>query len=130
MNKILVVEDDPEAMDSTTELLRAQGYEVLQARDGPEAVSTILTQHPQLVTLDLELPSPDPTKCPVFDGYKVLRWLSRMKEKNRIPTIVLTGTAASIGKEKAMELGACAYLEKPFDTQKLLTAIQIALDEI
>lgn len=125
-----MVEDDQEAMDSTAMLLRGQGHEILEARDGPNAVSCILSRKPQLVILDLGLASPDPQRCLEFDGYTVLAWINRMEASKRIPIVVLTSTAASIGKNRALELGACAYLEKPVEAQKLLTTIQIALDEI
>ena len=130
MSKILLVEDDAESLESTAQLLCGHGYEVLQATDGPKAIASILSQKPQLVCLDLGLPSPDPKKCPVFDGYKVLSWINRMEASRRIPVVLLTATPADVGKARALELGACAYLEKPVDAEKLLTAIRIALDEV
>jgi CheY-like chemotaxis protein len=130
MSAILLVDDDSETLDSTAQFLRGHGYEVLKAKNGPAAISCIISQQPQLVCLDLGLPSPDPEKCPVFDGYKVLDWINRMQAEKRIPVVLLTATAASVGKARALELGACAYLEKPIATEKLLTTIQIALDEI
>lgn len=125
-----MVEDDPEALDSTAQLLRGHGHEVVEARDGPTAMSCTLSKELQLVILDLRLPSPNPDKCPVFDGYTVLAWLKRMSANKRIPIIVVSGIPASVGKPEALSLGACAYLEKPVDAHKLLTAIRVATEEI
>jgi CheY-like chemotaxis protein len=126
--KILVVEDEPAALEAVSAILQGHGYEVITSLDGPTAVELILSRKPNLVVLDLNLPSPSPLQCAVFDGFSVLNWLRRLGPDHQIPTIVVTAVGAAAGKRKALEAGACAYLEKPVDCEKLLLAIRIALD--
>jgi CheY-like chemotaxis protein len=126
--KILVVEDEPATLEVVSAFLQGHGYEVIAIGDGPTAVELILSRKPNLVVLDIHLPSPSPMRCPVFDGFSVLNWLRRMGLDHRIPTIVVTALDADSGKRKALAAGACAYLEKPVDCEKLLLAIRIALD--
>jgi CheY-like chemotaxis protein len=127
-HRILVVEDDPAAAEVVADYLGANGYEVVTCSDGPTAVEMLLSQKPSLMVLDLNLATPRGKPGVVFDGFSVLAWLSRMERVNQIPTIVVTGVEAATGKPRALQAGACAYLEKPVDCGKLLLAIQVALD--
>jgi CheY-like chemotaxis protein len=128
--KILVVEDDAISQQYLTRFLTEAGYAVIRCGDGPSAVSLAATQKPDLILLDLGLPSPNPNTCPRFDGFKVLDWLPRILKDKRIPVIVLTAQEAAEVKELALKAGATAYLQKPADSRKLLDAIRIALDEV
>ena len=128
--KILVVEDDAISLNYLTRFLTSAGYAVLRCGDGPTAVSLAATQKPDLILLDLGLPSPDPKTCPSFDGFKVLDWLPRILKEKRIPVIVLSAQEPAQAKEQVIKAGATAFLQKPADSNKLLTAIKIALDEV
>jgi DNA-binding response OmpR family regulator len=128
--KILIVEDDAISLQYLTRFLTEHGYAVIRSSDGPTAVSLAATQQPDLILLDLGLPSPNPTNCPSFDGFKVLDWLPRILKDKRIPVIVLTAQEPSVAKELALKAGATAYLQKPADSKKLLDAIRIALNDV
>jgi CheY-like chemotaxis protein len=128
--KILIVEDDAISLQYLTRFLTASGYAVIRCQDGPTAVSLAATQKPDLILLDLGLPSPNPKSCPSFDGFKVLDWLPRILKDKPIPVIVLTAQEPAQAKELALKAGATAFLQKPADSNKLLTAIRIALNDV
>jgi CheY-like chemotaxis protein len=128
--KILIVEDDAISLQYLTRFLTETGYAVIRCGDGPTAVSLAATQKPDLILLDLGLPSPNPKTCPSFDGFKVLDWLPRILKDKRIPVIVLTAQEPAQAKELALKAGATAFLQKPADSNKLLSAIKIALNEL
>jgi CheY-like chemotaxis protein len=127
--KILVAEDDAISLQYLTRFLTDVGYAVIRAEDGPKAVSLAATQQPDLILLDLGLPSPNPTSCPSFDGFKVLDWLPRILKDKKIPVIVLTAQEPAHTKELALKAGTTAFLQKPADSHRLLAAIKIALDD-
>ena len=83
-----------------------------------------------MILLDLGLPSPNPKSCPSFDGFKVLDWLPRILKDKQVPVIVLSAQEPAQAKELALKAGATAFLQKPADSNKLLSAIKIALNEI
>jgi CheY-like chemotaxis protein len=128
--RILVVDDDPVVLGMVGTLLRQKGYEPTLCDNGPQAIQEALNSPPDLIVLDLGLPSPDPNKVVNFDGFKVLNWLSRIHKRNRIPVVVFTGHTADSEKAQAIEAGAVAVITKGSSPHKLFLAIQIALDEV
>jgi DNA-binding response OmpR family regulator len=128
--KILIVEDDEISQQYLTRFLTDAGYAVVRCGDGPTAVSLAATQKPDLILLDLGLPSPNPKTCPSFDGFRVLDWLPRVLKPKKIPVIVLSAQDAGQAKETALKAGATAFLQKPADPAKLLAAIKIALNDV
>jgi DNA-binding response OmpR family regulator len=128
--RILIVEDEPLSLQYVSQFLQTQGYAVIPCQDGPTAVSLAATQKPDLILLDLGLPSPDPKACPSFDGFKVLDWLPRLLKDRKVPVVVLSALAPEEAKDAALQAGAVAYLQKPAEGTKLLDAIRIALDEV
>jgi CheY-like chemotaxis protein len=123
--RILLVDDDPVALDGFGGLLREAGYEVVTCPDGPQAVEFVLQQRPDLVILDLGLPSPDPDRLVNFDGFRVLNWIARMH--TRTPVIVLTIQEGADVEAQALAAGALALVNKREKPYKLLQAVQIAL---
>jgi DNA-binding response OmpR family regulator len=128
--KILIVEDDEISQKYLTRFLTDAGYAVIRCSDGPTAVSLAATQNPDLILLDLGLPSPNPKTCPSFDGFKVLDWLPRILKEKKIPVIVLSAQEPVQAKELSLKAGATAFLQKPADPTKLLSAIRIALNDV
>ncbi len=122
--KILVVDDDPDIVDSLTMILESGGYEVIIARDGEEALVKIQTARPKLLILDLLMPRKD--------GFAVLKDLQFEDKwapyKEQMFVIVLTSVREEFARrryylETAMELGSDDFLEKPVSPQELLNAV-------
>ncbi len=122
--KILVVDDDPDIVDSLTMILESGGYEVIIARDGEEALVKIQTARPKLLILDLLMPRKD--------GFAVLKDLQFEEKwapyKEQMFVIVLTSVREEFARrryylETAMELGSDDFLEKPVSPQELLDTV-------
>jgi two-component system phosphate regulon response regulator PhoB len=126
--KILVVDDEPEAVELFEFNLQQAGFEVITAGDGAEALKKAQSCSPGLVVLDLMLPE--------VDGLEVCKMLRRDPATARIPIIMLTAKAAEIDRILGLELGADDYMTKPFSprelvlrVKKLLQRGQVAPDE-
>src|SRR5436305_1241022 len=109
MQTILVVDDEPQIVKLVRDYLEHGGFKVLAATDGPAALRTAATQHPDLVVLDLGLPG--------LDGLDVTRSLRR---NGAVPIIMLTARADETDKLVGLELGADDYLTKPFSPKELV----------
>lgn len=96
--------------------LQANGYEVITAYDGQEALEKVRNQNPDLIILDLMLPK--------MDGYKVCRMLKFDKKYKSIPIILFTALVQESDKEMGSQVGADAYIIKPFEPQVLLSKIK------
>ncbi len=116
-NKILVVDDEFE-IDRAIQLILGQqdGYEVLVASDGEEALDKARKEKPDLIVLDLMLPK--------INGYKVCRMLKFDQAYSKIPIIMLTAKARKSDLELGYEVGADAYITKPFEPVKLLAKVE------
>jgi CheY-like chemotaxis protein len=125
----MIVDDDSITRTTLSRLLRGEGYEAQSCDNGLAAVREAMKTSPDLIILDLMMPSPDPARCPVFDGYSALSWLKRSDKLRRIPVIILSAKPVEETKAKTLEAGAVAYFQKPCERERLLAAIQIALDE-
>jgi len=127
--RIMVVDDDAITLETLSRVLGAEGLEVIRCDNGLTAVGEALRVSPDLVILDLMMPSPDPERCPVFDGSSALGWIKRSAKLRDLPVIILSAKPASENKGKLLQAGAAAYLQKPCDRKVLLSAIEIALAE-
>ena len=108
---ILVVDDDPSILDMVAEILDFEGYAVRTATNGAEALEVVEQVPPSLVLLDMRMP--------VLDGWGFARALKARGV--RIPIVVMT--AAKDARRWAEEIGAQAYLAKPFELPDLLTVV-------
>jgi DNA-binding response OmpR family regulator len=117
--KILVVDDDPDVRLGLQVRLNANHYDVVCAGDGVTSISQARKQMPDLMILDLGLPA--------GDGFSVLE---RMKanELASIPVIVLSGQDRVSNRNRAIEAGAKAFLQKPAEHGKLLAVIRLVLE--
>jgi two-component system alkaline phosphatase synthesis response regulator PhoP len=113
--KILVVEDEAELTGAIQIRLEQAGYEVLIAYDGQEALEKARTENPDLIVLDLMLPK--------IDGYKVCRLLKFDGKYKKIPVVMLTARAQEKDENLGYEVGADAFITKPFKYQVLLAKI-------
>ncbi len=118
--KILVVDDDPFIINLVVYNLEQEGYKVLQATNGLEALEKARREKPDLIVLDIMLPK--------MDGYKVSRILKFDKKYKGIPVLMLTAKAQEVDKETGMETGADIYMTKPFEPETLIKKVRDLLD--
>jgi two-component system phosphate regulon response regulator PhoB len=114
--KILVVDDEPDAIELIEFNLKANGYEVATAADGEEALQKSRAILPNLIILDLMLPE--------VDGMEVCKILRRDQRTSGIPIIMLTAKAAEIDRVLGLELGADDYVTKPFSPRELVLRVK------
>ena len=116
MTKILVIDDEPDAVELVEFNLRSACYEVVTAADGAEALKKARAHSPDLVVLDVMLPE--------VDGLEVCKILRRDPATSGIPIIMLTAKAAEIDRVLGLELGADDYITKPFSPRELVLRIK------
>ena len=115
MPKILLVEDNEMNRDMLERRLSRQGFEVVLAMDGQQAVDVALSLSPDVILMDVSLP--------VFDGLEATRILRTSEQARNIPIIALTAHAMASDKERCLEAGCDDYDTKPVDFQRLLKKI-------
>ena len=111
LEKILIVEDNPQNMKVLEMTLRPHGYIFLEATDGEEALEIAIRNKPSLIILDIQLPK--------VSGLEVTRRLRQMPTFSHIPIIAVTAYAMKGDKEKIIEAGCDVYLPKPINTREL-----------
>ncbi|MFA6349447.1 MAG: response regulator [Candidatus Omnitrophota bacterium] len=114
--RILLVDDEAELVELVKMRLEANGYDILTAYDGKEALDVAKKEMPDLIILDLMLPQ--------IDGYKVCRMLKFDEKYKKIPIIIFTARALDTDKKVGMEVGADDYIVKPFEPELLLMKIK------
>ena len=119
--KILIIEDDQLLLPALAARLKANGYNVVSAADALSAISVALEEAPDLVILDLGLPA--------GDGFVVLEQMRGLPDLVETPVIVLTASDPAENEKRALDAGAVAFFQKPFDNHELLTIIRQALGE-
>ena len=113
---VLVVDDEQNIVNITAFNLKKEGYEVLTAGDGEEAVEIVEKHQPDLILLDIMMPK--------MDGYEACR---KIREKYNIPIIMLTARAEELDKVLGLEMGADDYVTKPFGTRELIARVKANL---
>ena len=117
--KILVVDDEADAVELIAFNLRAAGFDVVTAADGQEAMKKARLELPQLILLDLMLPE--------IDGLEVCKALRRDPNTAQVPIIMVTAKAAEIDRVLGLELGADDYVVKPFSPRELVLRVKNVL---
>jgi DNA-binding response OmpR family regulator len=117
MDKILIVDDEPNILLSLEFLFKKEGYKVFIARDGEEAMGIIEEKIPELVILDIMMPK--------VDGYEVCKHIKAVYK--HIKVVFLTAKTKQSDIEKGEALGADLYLTKPFSNKDLVSQIKILL---
>ncbi|MFZ4761324.1 MAG: response regulator [Alphaproteobacteria bacterium] len=118
--KVLIVEDNELNMKLFNDLLEAHGYEVIQAREGIEALKSARDHRPDLIIMDIQLPE--------VSGLDITRWLKQDEELKSIPIIAVTAFAMKGDEEKIREGGCQDYISKPISVIKFLQTVQKYLD--
>ena len=128
VKKILVVDDEPDAIAFVTEVLSGEGYTVASAPDGSKGLSTMRNDKPDLVILDVQMPE--------MDGFEVFQEMKKDEDLKAIPVIMLTGIREKMGigfssddMKDYMGARPAAYIEKPIDPAKLIEKVSEILPE-
>ena len=114
--KILIADDEPNIVISLEYLLQREGYTVLVARDGQEALDTIAREQPALVLLDVMMPHKT--------GFEVCQAVRADEALQGTKILMLTAKGRETDVAKGMALGANAYMTKPFSTKELVQKVQ------
>ncbi len=118
--KVLVVDDEPFILRSLTFVLQKGGFEVLEARDGEEALEMIRRHRPGLVFLDVMMPK--------MNGYDVVREVREDEELNEVHVILLTAKGQESDRALGLDAGANDYLTKPFSPSRILQMAKEVLE--
>lgn len=113
---ILIVDDEPDIVDTLKFFLEREGYHCITAADGIEALSKARSENPSLIILDVMLPK--------MNGYRVARLLKFDEQYQHIPIIMLTAKTQDSDRILGIETGADGYLTKPLDRDVLLETIK------
>lgn len=116
---ILVVDDNAQNVELLTALMQAEGYEVVSAVDGLEALAQVATSPPDLILLDIMMPK--------LDGYAVCRRLKQEAPTRLIPVVLLTALGAEDARIQGIEAGADDFITKPFSRTELKARVRSLL---
>ena len=114
--KVLIVEDNELNMKLFHDLLEAQGYEILETREGLQALSLAREHRPDLILMDIQLPE--------ISGLEVTKWLKEDDELSHIPVVAVTAFAMKGDEERIREGGCEAYLSKPISVGLFLDTVR------
>jgi CheY-like chemotaxis protein len=120
--RVLLVDDEPAMRTVCRMNLELEGFDVLEAREGQEALSIALRERPDLVLLDVMMPS--------MDGYDVARRLQENPATSRIPVVFMTALAAGEDRRRGFDAGGVGYVVKPFDPVYLGETVRHTLDRL
>jgi DNA-binding response OmpR family regulator len=116
---ILIADDDPDILALVSFRLERAGYEIVQARNGEEAVQVALARRPDLAVIDVMMPR--------IDGYEATRQLRQHEETSQMPIILLTARVQEEDIARGFDAGADDYVKKPFSPQELGSRVQAVL---
>ncbi len=117
--RVLIVEDEPNIVLSLEFLLQREGYDTAVAVDGEEGLALVRRWHPDVVLLDVMMPK--------RNGYEVCRTIKADAELAALPVIIVSAKGQEVEVLKGLELGASAYITKPFGNAEILEAIRAVL---
>jgi DNA-binding response OmpR family regulator len=113
---VLVVDDEPQVVWMLLFSLEAEGYRTFSAGDGRDALDQIRRHRPRVVLLDIMMP--------MVDGWSVLQELGKLPADERPRVVVVSARASARDRQKAIELGADAFVAKPFNVDDLLGVVR------
>ena len=114
--RVLIVEDNDLNMKLFHDLLEAHGYDILQTKDGMEALRLARLHHPDLILMDIQLPE--------VSGLEVTKWIKEDDDLRTIPIIAVTAFAMKGDEEKIREGGCEAYIAKPISVANFLQTVE------
>jgi DNA-binding response OmpR family regulator len=113
--RVLVVDDEPQVVWMLKFSLEAEGYQTYSARDGRSALDELRQHHPRLMLLDIMMP--------MMDGWSVLEEMKAIPVEERPRVVVVSARSSLRDRAKAAELGADAFISKPFNVDDLLEVV-------
>ncbi|UOE42353.1 response regulator [Chryseobacterium suipulveris] len=116
MKKILIADDEHKIIMTLEYSFRKAGYEVFIARDGAEVLEILKTEIPDLILLDIMMPN--------VDGYTTLAEIKKNEKLNKVKVIFLSAKTGEEDIKKGLELGADAYVTKPYSIKKLMEKVE------
>ena len=116
MQTILLLEDDKNLRETLVDIFEIQGFEVVTATNGVEALTFLDEVAPNLIVSDVMMPE--------MDGFEFLKRIKKNPQMENTPVIMLTANTLQEVKYKGLEYGANDYITKPFDTKELLFKVQ------
>jgi two-component system response regulator VicR len=120
--KIMIVDDEPDTVDLVKLVLETEGYEILVAYSGQEALDMIKVNPPDLVLLDIMMPQ--------MDGWMVRKKIVGNEETKNIPVVMLTAKAQPIDKMIGLHVvGVTDYITKPFGRKELINSVKRIVGE-
>lgn len=119
--KILLVDDDPDILRLVEVVLKRSGFNVVTAKNGPDALSYLQKDLPAMILLDVAMPG--------MNGFEVLSQLRNLENLRSVPVMMLTARSQKEEIIKAIQMGAQNYMVKPFDSKELITRIKKILGE-
>ncbi len=126
-NTVLLVDDDPVFLKATSMKLESEGYKVITALEGAEAIQTARKNKPDLLVLDVNL-TRDVSGVP-WDGFTVIAWLRRFEDLKNIPVVIATSGDPANYTKKAFSAGASAFFHKRMDPRLLMTLVSRSLQQ-
>ena len=114
--RILVIDDDPTLLKLAQGVLHSNGFDVIASADAPNGLETAMKQKPDLIVLDVMMP--------IINGFNICRLMKSQKALKHIPIILLTSRSTKADQDIGTEVGADAYLSKPFKTEEFLDKIR------
>lgn len=118
--KILVVDDEPDVLLLCRVNLEFEGYDVIEAHDGEEAIRKVFEEKPSLILLDVMMPG--------LDGWKVLEMLKDDASTQDIPVVMLTAKVREVDQIQGLSEGAADYVTKPFNPLALSRTVKDVLN--
>src|SRR4030042_327900 len=115
MKRILVVEDNEANIYLIVFILRKNGYEVIEARNGEEGIRLAVKEKPDLILMDIQLPD--------MDGLEVTKRIRERGASDKTPIVAITSYAMTGDRQRALQAGCIGYIEKPIDPETFMGAI-------
>jgi len=115
-HKVMVVEDNELNMKLFHDLLESRGYDIIETRDGMEALKMARSERPDLILMDIQLPE--------VSGLEVTKWIKEDDDLKHIPIIAVTAFAMKGDEEKIREGGCEAYIAKPISVSSFLATVE------
>jgi DNA-binding response OmpR family regulator len=116
IKKVLVVDDDPYILMSLEFLMKKNGYEVMVARNGTEALDIVGKQLPHVVLLDIMMPD--------VDGYEICKHIKKSAKLKHTKVVFMSAKTKEADVQKGYDLGASLYITKPFSTRELVKQVK------
>jgi two-component system, OmpR family, alkaline phosphatase synthesis response regulator PhoP len=119
---VLIIDDEPNIRETAAFILEMEGFRVIKACNGEEGLSYIHKYHPKLILLDVMMPR--------MDGYTLCRIIKQNAGTAGIFVVMLTAKGQKVDEQKAREMGADAYMTKPFDAEEIVSYLHRVFNSI